>query len=137
MDILDDVGPAQHQQLVTPFLAPEVVRAGLAHLDVGAHGAVVHHHAFAYALKKVSHLSKYLDYRFSAGLVTPRVFDSPQRHGDTEKSLFMFKKAFNPCHPERARDELARGARVEGPCVWPSYKTTSLVEPLAPSFSPP
>ncbi len=57
VDVADDVRAAQHQQFVAAFLAPEVVRRRLAHLDVGAHGAVVDDDALLHGLEKAGHLS--------------------------------------------------------------------------------
>ena len=45
MNVLDEVGTAEHQQFVAPFLAPEIIHTGIAELDVGPHGAVVNHDA--------------------------------------------------------------------------------------------
>ena len=46
VNVLDDVGPAQHQQFVAAFLAPVVVHSGVAGLDAGPHGAVEDDDAF-------------------------------------------------------------------------------------------
>jgi len=45
MNVADDVGTAEDQDLAAVFLAPVVVEGGVALLDVGAHGAVVDYDA--------------------------------------------------------------------------------------------
>ena len=50
VNVLDDVGPAQHQQFVAAFLAPEIVHTGVAELDIRPHGAVVNHDALFHGL---------------------------------------------------------------------------------------
>ena len=41
VNVLDDVGTAEHKHFVVAFLAPEIVQLGLRSLDAGPHGAVV------------------------------------------------------------------------------------------------
>ena len=55
MNVADDVGTAQHQHFAAILLAPVIVQGGIALLDVGSHGAVVHHDALFHSLQKVSH----------------------------------------------------------------------------------
>ena len=55
VNVLNNVRPAEHQQFVAAFLAPEIVQRGVAELDVGPHGAVVDDDAVAHGLEKVSH----------------------------------------------------------------------------------
>ena len=55
MNVLNNVRPAQRQQLVAAFLAPEIVHTGIAELDVRPHRAVVDNDALKHGLEKVSH----------------------------------------------------------------------------------
>src|SRR5581483_3552831 len=55
VDVFDNVGTAEHEDLVAAFVAPEIVHTGIAPLDIGAHGAVVDHDAVTHALEKISH----------------------------------------------------------------------------------
>ncbi len=55
MNVADDVGTAEDQDLAAVFLAPVVVEGGVALLDVGAHGAVVDYDAVLYELEKFGH----------------------------------------------------------------------------------
>src|SRR5256885_2912177 len=41
MYVIDDVRPAQHQQLVTSFLAPELVHTAIAELDLRTHRSIL------------------------------------------------------------------------------------------------
>ena len=59
MDVPDSVRPAEVQNLGTVLLAPVVVQGGLAHLDIGAHGAIVDDHPLLHGLEKVSHCSEH------------------------------------------------------------------------------
>src|ERR1700730_10271427 len=55
VNLFDDVGPAEDEQFVTAFLAPEIIDAGIAHLSPRAHGAVVDDDPVAYGLEKRRH----------------------------------------------------------------------------------
>ena len=50
VNVLNNVGPAEDQQFVAAFLAPEIVHTGVAELDVRPHGAVVNDDAVFYGL---------------------------------------------------------------------------------------
>ena len=52
VNVLDNVGPAEDEQFVAAFLAPEIVHTGVAELDVRPHGAVVDDDAVFHGLKK-------------------------------------------------------------------------------------
>ena len=55
MDVLDDVRPAEHEDVVVAVLAPEIVEREVVGLDVGAHGAVVDDDAFLHGFEVVAH----------------------------------------------------------------------------------
>ena len=55
MDIANNVRPAQAEQFVAALFSPEIIHRRLAHLDIGAHGAVIDDHPLAHGLEKISH----------------------------------------------------------------------------------
>src|SRR5580765_7933292 len=48
VNVLDDVGPAKHQDFAAVLFAPIIIERRIADLDVGPHGAVVDYDAFLY-----------------------------------------------------------------------------------------
>jgi hypothetical protein len=55
VNLLDDVGPAEHKDLAAALLAPVIVRCGLILLDRGTHRAVINDNALLHGLEKIAH----------------------------------------------------------------------------------
>jgi len=58
VNIADNVGPAQDEQLVATLLAPEIIGRRVAELNIGPHRAVIHHDAFLHAFEETFHLEE-------------------------------------------------------------------------------
>ena len=57
VDFLDDVGTAQHQDVVVAVLAPELIERKVVRLDSSPHGAVIDDDAFLDGFEKIAHLT--------------------------------------------------------------------------------